>query len=301
MNIDVLANDKDADADDALTIKSVDSVVVKDNIEVGTAEIVTINGQQQIKFTPNNAFDSLSKGQQSEVSIGYEIQDKEGATSIATIKVTVRGENDGPEAENDTATTTENASVNIDVLANDKDADADDALTIKSVDSVVVKDNIEVGTAEIVTINGQQQIKFTPNNAFDSLSKGQQSEVSIGYEIQDKEGATSIATIKVTVRGENDGPEAENDTATTTENASVNIDVLANDKDADADDALTIKSVDSVVVKDNIEVGTAEIVTINGQQQIKFTPNNAFDSLSKGQQSEVSIGSKLKIGYCYYD
>ncbi len=28
-----------------------------------------------------------------------------------------KGENDGPEAENDTATTTENASVNIDVLA----------------------------------------------------------------------------------------------------------------------------------------------------------------------------------------
>ncbi len=86
------------------------------------------------------------------MSIGYEIQDKEGATSIATIKVTVRGENDGPEAENDTATTTENASVNIDALANDKDADADDTLTIDSVTSPVIRDNIEVGTAEIVTI-----------------------------------------------------------------------------------------------------------------------------------------------------
>ncbi len=63
---------------------------------------------------------SLSKGQQSEVSIGYvapangHFRDKLSKALQRVLQrliVTVRGENDGPEAENDTATTTENASV----------------------------------------------------------------------------------------------------------------------------------------------------------------------------------------------
>jgi hypothetical protein len=260
------------------------------SIPNATVETLTdkITGAISFRITPDENHNG------DEIEMSFNISDGQGSVMASGASLTIRAINDAPTAANDTANVLEEGKVSIDVLANDTDVDAGDALTIKSVDSPVMKDGTEVGSAEIITINGQQQIKFTPNNAFDSLSKGQQSEVSIGYEIQDKEGATSIATIKVTVRGENDGPEAENDTATTTENASVNIDVLANDKDADADDALTIKSVDSVVVKDNIEVGTAEIVTINGQQQIRFTPNNAFDSLSKGQQSEVSIGYEIE-------
>ncbi len=86
------------------------------------------------------------------MAISYRIKDSEGATSIATIAVTVTGVNDGPEAEDDTAEVLENASVIIDALANDKDADADDTLTIDSVTSPVIRDNIEVGTAEIVIV-----------------------------------------------------------------------------------------------------------------------------------------------------
>ena len=44
--------------------------------------------------------------------------------------VTITGTNDGPMAAADTGTTTEDAAITIDVLANDTDLDASDTLTV---------------------------------------------------------------------------------------------------------------------------------------------------------------------------
>ena len=60
--------------------------------------------------------------------------------------VTITGTNDGPMATADTGTTTENAAITIDVLANDTDLDASDTLTVDSVDTT--------GTNGTVTNNG---------------------------------------------------------------------------------------------------------------------------------------------------
>jgi hypothetical protein len=180
----------------------------------------------------------------------------------------------------DAADVLENASVNIDVLANDEDVDAGDIITIESVTSPVMKDNIEIGTAEIVTINDHQQIKFTPNATFDSLSVDAESDVIIDYKIKDSQNATSDGQVVVTVTGVNDGPVAADDTAEVLENASVIIDALANDKDVDADDTLTIDSVTSPVIRDNIEVGVNSIVWLGAVPTICAMPTSILPSMT---------------------
>ncbi len=51
------------------------------------------------------------------------IEDEHGASSSSTVTITVTGTNDGPVANPDTDTTSENAVLLVDVLANDTDVD----------------------------------------------------------------------------------------------------------------------------------------------------------------------------------
>ena len=50
--------------------------------------------------------------------------------------VTITGSNDGPVAEADSGTTAEDAAINIDVLANDTDADTGAVLSVQSADAL---------------------------------------------------------------------------------------------------------------------------------------------------------------------
>ncbi|MBV7267567.1 Ig-like domain-containing protein, partial [Erythrobacter ani] len=93
-----------------------------------------------------------------------------------------------PIAQDDTATTAEDTSVTVAVLANDSDPDGD-PLTITSASA----DN---GT---VVINADGTLTFTPNANFNG-------EANVTYEISDGEGGVATATLTVTVTPVNDDP-----------------------------------------------------------------------------------------------
>jgi hypothetical protein len=130
---DLLVNATDVD-NDTLTISGVgysgNQGTLTQNQD-GTSYTFTpapnFNGDLQLSFTVNDGT----------------------VNTTANIYLKVESVNDGPKAENDTANVLENASVNIDVLANDTDVDAGDALTIKSVDSAVMK----AGTVRIIAVS----------------------------------------------------------------------------------------------------------------------------------------------------
>jgi VCBS repeat-containing protein len=134
--------------------------------------------------------------------------------------VTVTGTNDAAVAHDDAANTTENASVTIDVLANDTDVDGH-IIELHAVTSPVQVDGVDVGTAQIIGTAPNQQIEFTPNTAFDSLSAGDKSSVVIDYQIKDANDEISNGQATVTVTGTNDAAIAHDDAANTTEHASV--------------------------------------------------------------------------------
>ena len=229
VTIDVLANDSDPDGD-ALAITAVGRP------QNGTA--VEVDGQ--IRYTPQAGFSGTD-------TFTYTVADEEGATATATVTVTVSSVNDAPIAQDDARTTPEDTPVTIDVLANDTDPDGDD-LTLTAVSEPTR------GTA---TLTGST-IRYTPDANFFGTD-------TFTYTIADGSGTTATATVTVTVTSVNDAPVARDDASSTSEDAPVTIDVLANDSDVDGD-ALAISAIGTP------RNGTA--VEVDGD--IRYTPQAGF-------------------------
>ena len=229
--IDVLANDSDPDEGDLLSVSLV---------TLGTNGSVTNNGTD-VTYTPNADFNGSD-------SFAYTVSDGNGGTDTATVNVTVNATNDAPVANDDSASTSEDTALNIDVLANDTDVDGD-SLTVQSVTQ---------STNGSVTNNGID-VTYTPNADFNGSD-------SFAYTVSDGNGGTDTATVNVTVDAANNAPVANDDSASTSEDTALNIDVLANDTDVDGD-SLTVQSVTQ---------GTNGSVTNNGID-VTYTPNADFN------------------------
>ena len=228
VEIDVLANDTDVEG----TALRVSSVSAPSN---GTAEVSAAGG---VLYTPDANWHGTD-------SFAYEIDDGDGGTAEASVEVTVVPVNDAPEAAADAASTDEDVAVEIDVLANDTDIDGD-SLRVSSVSEAAN------GTVAVTAGGG---VLYTPAANWHGTD-------SFVYEVDDGNGGTAEAEVEVTVLPVNDVPEAFGDAASTDEDAAVEIDVLANDTDADGDSL----RVSSVSVPSN---GTAEISAGGG---VRYTP-----------------------------
>ncbi len=135
-----------------------------------------------------------------------------------------RGDNVGrpPIANDDTAEVMEDSSVNIAVLLNDSDPDAQ-AITVISATS----------PDGHVAINPDGSLTFTPAADFNGPT-------TITYTISDPDGNEDTATVYVTVTPVNDAPIACDDSDSTDENTPVTIDLRANDRDPDGDDFIVV-------------------------------------------------------------
>ncbi|MEO0939724.1 MAG: cadherin-like domain-containing protein [Pseudomonadota bacterium] len=207
VTIDVLANDTDLDGD---TLEITGATVPA---EQGMVEIVGT----ELVFTPAENFNG-------EATISYTISDGHGGTSAADVTVTVNPVNDDPVAVDDIETTDEDTPVVVDLIGNDTDVDGD-PLTIGTV-SVPA----DQGT---VVDNGDGTVTFTPALNFNGPA-------TITYTVVDGNGGEDTGEAVVSVGAVNDGPVANDDTDSTDEDVAVEIDLLANDTDADGDDLMVI-------------------------------------------------------------
>ncbi len=259
VTIDVLANDSDPDGD-ALTITDA-------TISSGLGGVSIVGNE--LVYDPGTDYQNLAVGETAQVEIAYTITDPHGATSNAVATITVTGGNDGPTAVADTADTTEDSSVTIDVLANDSDPDGD-ALTITDA-------TISSGLGDVSIVGNE--LVYNPGTDYQNLAVGETAQVEIAYTITDPHGATSNAVATITVTGGNDGPTAVADTADTTEDASVTIDVLANDSDPDGD-ALTITDA-------TISSGLGGVSIVGNE--LVYDPEDAYQDLVVGETAQVDI------------
>jgi hypothetical protein len=97
--------------------------------------------------------------------------------------------NQPPDAKDDSATTNEDNSVTINVLANDADPDGD-TLTVGSVTQP---------TNGSAALNADNTVTYTPNRDFNGQD-------TFTYTISDANGETATATVTVTVNAVNDAP-----------------------------------------------------------------------------------------------
>jgi PKD repeat protein len=241
VTIPVMANDTDVDGDA--------NVVTVTLPAIGTA---LINPDNTIVYTPNAEASGTD-------NFSYTLSD--GLfTDTATVTVTITAINDPPIAINDSDTVLEESTVATNVLNNDSDVDG----------------NIDPTTLSIVTgpTNGiaipdpaTGVITYTPNLNFDQVD-------SYDYQICDDgsplPSACATATVVITVTAVNDPPIAVDDTANTTEDVAVLIDVLANDNNVDTNDTLAVTAVTQPAN------GTA---TINPDSTVTYSPTLNFNGI----------------------
>jgi VCBS repeat-containing protein len=199
VTVNVLQNDKDVDGD-SLTVTGASALH-------GT---VVVNADGTLTYTPNANYHGGD-------TITYTVDDGHEATSDAQVDVTVVSVNDNPVAGDDAATTNEDTSVTIAVLANDGDLDGD----------LITVTGATAGHGT-VTINADGSLTYKGDADFNGTD-------SIAYKIDDGHGGSASATVAVTVNAVNDAPVAQSDSVSVDEDTAVTVNVLGNDSDVDHD------------------------------------------------------------------
>ena len=176
--IDVLANDRDPDAGDRVTVASIDSA--------GLAGLVTINSDGSLSYASNDKFEWLAAGQTATDTFRYAVQDLAGFTSTASVMVTVLGANDAPTARNEGFTIgNTGATVLGNVLAND-DVDQGDTISLGQIAATSAR-----GAA--ISIDAQGRAVYDPGDIFAGLGTGATTMDSFSYTVVDSHGAASTA------------------------------------------------------------------------------------------------------------
>ncbi|GGG05046.1 hypothetical protein GCM10010924_37040 [Rhizobium wenxiniae] len=275
INGSVLTNDSDPDGD-PITVSAVggSGAGVGAAVAGSNGGTFTINADGTYAFNPGTSFDNLAAGQTRATSITYTISDGQGGTATATVTVTVTGQNDAPNAVNDTFTTNEDTPVTFDVRANDSDVDGG-TLTVTAINGTAISvGNPVTVTGGVVSLNANGSLTFTPNADYNGNP-------SFTYTVSDGQGGATTATVNGTVNPVQDPPVAANDTFTTPEDTAITFDVRTNDSDVD-NDPLTVTQINGLAVTSGGSVAvTGGTVRLNANGTLTFTPAaNYFGSPS---------------------
>lgn len=201
--------------------------------------------------------------------------------SLPAFDITVNNVNDAPVAVADEDDTTEDASVGIDVLANDTDIDITGQFENANVDGdqLSVSGIVMPPTLGSVTNNGTN-VTFDPGEDFQYLDDGENEVVTFTYTVSDGNGGISnAATVTVTVNGANDAPVAEAistyvkaNKADVMEKESVTFTLSATDADT-ADQGLLVYTLDDSSLTPN------QGVLVDNNPEFTFTPADGFRGL----------------------
>ena len=134
------------------------------------------------------------------VVAGYTVTDAHGASSTASLTITVAGTNDAPAAVAHAAAVDEDAVLTGSVAGNDADADDGEAGTLSyALDAPVAG----------LTLDADGSWSFDAGDAaYQQLAAGATREVVANYTVTDAQGATGSASLTITVTGTNDAPVA---------------------------------------------------------------------------------------------
>jgi len=253
----LLTNDRDVDLpNDTITVASSSATST-----LGAIVSVLPNGQ--FTYDSRNAaqLQRLVGGETAVDTFAYTVRDAAGLLSnLATVTITVTGNNDNPIAVNDNLSVPFGTSQLLNVLANDRDPDT--SIDPRTVEIGQLASN---GTA-IAQSTGR--IEYRPVAGFRGVD-------TFTYRVRDALGAISNeATVTVTI---NTPPVAVADFARTNVGTPVIIDVLRNDSDQDG----TLNR-SSVVIGSGPDVGSA---AVQPDGSIRYSPPAGFGGTATLQYS----------------
>ncbi|HET6555388.1 MAG TPA: VCBS domain-containing protein [Dyella sp.] len=275
----VLDNDTDVDANDS---KTVDGIRTGGLLGGGTLQAIsastTLAGQYgTLTIGPDGAWhyaldnslaavQALLPGQSLVDVFTYRVVDKLGASDTTELRITIQGSNDTPLAVDDTATAIEAGGVHNgtpgtdptgNVLDNDTDVDGvANGETKQVVDYRAGNGNAAnagqalagaYGTLTLGANGSYQYVVDNDNPAVQALRTREQTLTEVfTYTMRDAHGATSQARLTITIEGSNDNPVAVDDSGDASDQTpppQTTGNVLPNDSDVDAGDALVVTRV----------------------------------------------------------
>lgn len=236
----VLFNDSDVDRATVLRVSSTGNFQ-------GQWGVLTLNADGGYSYALNSSnpdVQALAEGQSVSEQFVYVVVDDDGnnpLTASSTLSIVITGSNDGPVALVDGASAQEDVSQNVagNVLANDRDVDQGDTLS-------VVGAGVVAGNFGTLALEADGNYVYSLNNgdvAVQSLRGGQQATDSFEYGVTDAD-ASAASSLNITVIGTNDAPVAFADVAEVKEDAGMVAtgNVLSNDRDIDQATVLTVST-----------------------------------------------------------
>lgn len=225
----------------------------------------SVNAQGVVTYTPANNFTGVA-------ATTYTVADNAGATSnTASINITVQNVNSAPVAVDDTGATSENITVMVNVVANDIDSDG-----------VIDAAKVDLNTA----LAGVQASRNTPEGEYSvnnigivtyKPEKDFMGTATLNYTVSDNNGAVSnAAKITIAVQPLN-APLANPDVAATKMNQTVDINIVANDKDTDGSiDAATVDLNPDTNGQQKEATTSGGNYSVNDKGVVTFTPKKDF-------------------------
>jgi Bacterial Ig domain len=197
LTIDVVGNDQVPSGDGPLTVQSVS----------GAQHGRTTVSDNRVLYQPAPDYHGPD-------TFTYTVADARGATSSATVHVTLAPVDDKPEAVDDAVTITDGAATTIDVVANDRGLG-------DGVKNVAVVQAPAHGTADVTP---EQRITYTPAGGFTGND-------TLQYRVTDTDGESSTAKLAVTIGGTaaSQVPTAADDAVTVRSGRQLPVDVTSND------------------------------------------------------------------------
>jgi VCBS repeat-containing protein len=217
---DLLSNDSDPDLGDTLRIVAV---------EQGEAGLVMLGEDGRVRYRLTDPWAASDQ-------FTYTVEDSAGLRQSATVTVHFDAAYAAPRTGVDHVTIAEGDRAVVafaDLLANDS---ASTPLTFLGFD-----DRFTSGTCGLEAC--QLRIGIDTCDGFDGLGAGESRTQTLVYRMADTFGVEAPGYLRITVEGTNDAPVAVADRVSLSPGASVLLDVLANDSDADRD-MLTLRQVD---------------------------------------------------------
>lgn len=227
---ELLANDSDPDAGDAIRIVGVG--------ESAVGATVVLDGET-ITYDIGNAFQALAEGETVNDSFSYTITDSKGAQASSLVNVDIVGTNDAPVTTADAAATIEDTlqPISGNVLANDSDVDNGTMLRIAAPGDYL-------GAYGRLALAADGSYAYALGNAslsVQALAQGQLAVDHFSYDVTDGIAAVG-SSLDITVTGINDAPVAGDDAGLVAEDGvlSATGNVLANDTDVDTGTVLQV-------------------------------------------------------------
>ena len=184
---------------------STSGVVVTTLDTTATIGTVTNHGDGTFTYNPDGQFESLAEGATATDTFSYTITNGID-TSTATVTVSVSGQNDAPTSTSYLSTTDEEAAPYTDSLLS-LALDVDNGAVLLVSNPALVS-----GNAIGVTISSAAGTISIDPSRYQYLHSGDQEVIVYSYDVMDEHGAAATATATVTINGQDDDPQAVDDT-----------------------------------------------------------------------------------------